>query len=124
MAERKQLAARQALESGEYAYQLGLLKERALHQWRDQERQARSEVAAIYDTEGILHSLWRHVAGNTRKSLATPQAAETVLGAWRAPPTSPGDSKRGTTGAPIDDPTARTLERVVRDAPARWADYQ
>jgi hypothetical protein len=120
---RNELAKDNLLDSGEYAYQVGLTKERALHEWRDEARQAQSEVDAIYEDEGVLHSVWRRLA-SARLSLQTPANAEPVLNAWRSPPTTPGDRQRGTTAGPIDDPTARMLSHVVKGVAERWADYQ
>jgi hypothetical protein len=97
---------------GEPARQIGRLKQDALHQWRDQERQASNEIGAIYDAEGPLHAAWRWRAGAPQKSLTTPARAEPVLNMWREAPSS------------LDDPTLRTLDRVVRDAPSRLTEYQ
>jgi hypothetical protein len=119
---RQELAPKNLLDSGEYMHQLSILKERALHEWRDQERQARRDVAAIYDREGLLHRAWRR--GRTPVTLQTPAAAEPVLDAWRTAPITPGNRERGHAGMAIDDPTTRMLELVVADVSARLADYQ
>lgn len=45
--------------SGAHGLALSLLKERALHEYRDQERQTRRDVAVIEQSETWMHRSWR-----------------------------------------------------------------
>ncbi len=121
--ERRELAARNALNSGEYAYRLGLVKERSLHSYRDQEQLARRDVAAIYDREGWLHGAWRAIRGRPRHTLDTPAKVTPILDVWRTPPSRPGSAP--TSEAPLlNDPTARSVEAILRDLAASTAAFQ
>lgn len=117
-AARAKLAARGMLQSGEYGFRLGLLKEAALHEYRDQQRQAERDVDLIYDAEGWLHGAWRAIRRQPRRALNAPERVEPVLAAWRAPLT------RGGTTAPIDDPTDRPLERAIDQIDESAAAYE
>jgi hypothetical protein len=124
-ATRRALAARGALSSGDYPWELGLVKERALHEWRDQALTAKRDVAAIYDREGWLQDQFRRMRKQPAISLdRTLTAASTVLNCWQAPPAH--DQGGATTIAPGlgNDPTERTLAGAVRDAPGRLREYQ
>jgi hypothetical protein len=118
---RKALSARKMRASGEYAWSLGLVKERALHEWRDQALNAKRDIATIYDREGWLHARvrWRKPQIVLDQTLET---AMTLLDLWRTPPAH--DQGRATSIMPIDDPTDRSLARSVRDAPGRLPEYQ
>jgi hypothetical protein len=105
----KALAARGAFTSGETNYSIALLKERALHEYRDQERQAERDVALIRDTETWMHTRWRSRDGLPFPELGTPEAAEPVLGAWRSSVT------RYDGPTEVVDPARRTLEATVQE---------
>jgi hypothetical protein len=104
------LAARGALYSGDYGYQIGLEKEKSLQAYRDQERQAARDVARIFDREGWLHTVWRVCVRQRRYELVAHLRVEPVVNVWRSPPTKHLSS--ADKPAPIDDPTQRTLERT------------
>jgi hypothetical protein len=121
-AKRGFLSAEGMFNSGEYGYQIGALKGRALHEWRDQERQARRDVDAIHDREGHLHRFVRALRRTPQLRLTAPGRAAPVLAAWRAPLKRHLQSNE--TPLPIDDPTARTLDRAIHDANANPSEYE
>jgi hypothetical protein len=96
--------------SGAHGTALALIKERAPHEYRDQERQAERDVALARERETWLHAFWRRLRGRPFPKLTTPQRAQTVLDAWRSSVTRHGDS-------PIEvvDPTRRTLDEAIQD---------
>jgi len=96
--------------SGAHATALARLKERALHEYRDQERQAERDVALARERESWLHAFWRRRRGRPFPSLTAPKRAQPVLDVWRSSVTRHGDS-------PIEvvDPTRRTLGEVIQD---------
>lgn len=122
-ATREQLNTENLLDGGTYALRVGLVKERALHEWRDEERLAHRDVAALYDREGPLHRFRRAWPTRTpRRQLATPAPAQRILDAWRTPPSN--SQGRSGKSLPFDDPTQRVFTRALADAPTRIAEYQ
>jgi hypothetical protein len=97
--------------SGAHANALALIKERALHEYRDQERQAQRDVALVQERETWMHRFWRRRRGQPFPTLATPERAKPLLDHWRSSVTRHGDS-------PIEvvDPTRHTLPEAVQDA--------
>ena len=95
--------------SGTHGTVLALIKERALHEYRDQERQAERDVALAHERETWLHAFWRRLRGRPFPKLTAPQRAQPVLDAWRSPVVRHGDS-------PIEvvDPTRRTLRDATQ----------
>jgi len=89
---------------------LALIKERALHEYRDQERQAERDVALARERETSLHASWRRRGNRPFPSLTAPKRAQPVLDAWRSSVIRHGDS-------PIEvvDPTRRTLGEAIQD---------
>jgi hypothetical protein len=108
------LAARNAFHSGERGCQSGLTKESALHEYRDEERKAKRTLDALRDRETWLHRLVRWCSRSRPElELLTPVKAVPLLDVWRLPASrhlTPTD-----TPAPVDDPTARTLEGALAD---------
>jgi hypothetical protein len=96
--------------SGAHGTALALIKERALHEYRDQERQADRDVALARERETWLHAFWRRRRGRRFPKLTAPQRAQQVLDAWRSSVVRHGDS-------PIEvvDPTRRTLRDATQD---------
>lgn len=96
--------------SGAHGVALARLKERALHEYRDQERQAQRDVAVANERETWMHAFWRGRRGRPFPSLSTPERAQPVLDTWRSSVTRHGDS-------PIEvvDPTRRVLGEAVQD---------
>src|SRR5262249_6486199 len=111
---RARLAADGILASGEYAYRIGMTKERALHQYRDQVRQARRDIERIYGREGWLHALVRRRVTTQQGKLDAPERARPLIDAWREPPRSGGD-RRLNAPQPWTDPTERTLEKSLSE---------
>lgn len=110
---RAELAAIGALYSGEYAHRVGLAKEAALHNYRDQENTAVTQADAIRAREGTLHGLvraWRRSAGDLE--LRAPGRVLPVLERWATPATqhlSPSDEPQ-----PLEsDPRKRTIESTL-----------
>lgn len=102
------LSARGALRSGERLYELALQKERALHQYRDQERQTRRFVAELEERETIAHAVFRVLLRRRFPELGTPRVARPLLDSWRAP-----EGYEGSPVRQIDDPTERSLRGVL-----------
>jgi hypothetical protein len=96
--------------SGAHGTALALIKERALHEYRDQERQAKRDVALARERETWLHGFWRRRRRPPFPKLTTPQRAQPVLDSWRSSVTRHGDS-------PIEvvDPTRRMLDQAIED---------
>jgi hypothetical protein len=92
---------------------LALLKERALHEYRDQERQACRDVAVVEQTETWAHRWWRRRRGSGFPELTAPSRADRVLEVWRSSVTSHGASP-----VEVVDPTRRTLDDTQRELDA------
>ena len=109
---RNRLNEHNLLFSGEYGYQVGLLKEKALHWYRDQERTAQSRADDIRARETWLHSLVRARRHIAELELHAPERVLPVLDRWAAPVTGhlgPNDQPR-----PLDsDPRKRTIESTL-----------
>lgn len=119
---RGELSARGAFYSGEYGHRLNLAKEAAIHAYRDQERQARRDVALIHDRERWSHRLWRGVTFQPRSQLEIPAQAQELLDAWATPPRkhlSPGDEPQH-----LDDPRKRALDSLLDEIRAGVADFE
>lgn len=99
--------------SGAHAVALARLKERALHEYRDQERQAQRDVALAGERETWPHAFWRRVRRQPFPTLTTPERAHSVLDAWRSSITRHGDP-------PIEviDPARRDLPQAAQEAVA------
>jgi hypothetical protein len=99
--------------SGTHGVALALLKERALHEYRDQERQARRDVAVVEQTETWAHRWWRRRGGRHFPLLTAPRRAERILDVWRSSVRS-----HGTPPIDVVDPTRRTLDDTQRELEA------
>lgn len=97
--------------SGAHGVALARLKERALHEYRDQERQAQRDLALAREREIWMHRFWRSRRGQPLPALATSAKAQPLLDAWRSSVTRHGSS-------PIEvvDPTQRGLNYAIQDA--------
>jgi len=120
--ERGKLAARGAIQSGDYAFRLGLVKEQALHEWRDEERRTQRDVARIRDSEGWQHRIVRRFSRLPNPSLSTSAYVGPILRNWRAPIPPGGD--RSAEPVPLYDPTATSLFDVAAAAEAETDEYQ
>ena len=113
---RDELAARGLFFSGAHTSGVALEKQRTLHSYRDQERQAKRDVAGIHDSERLLHRLWRFISRRRFPNLTTPQSVAPVIDAWRLP------AKRHLgpeeTPPPFEDPTRRTLVETLAEVAA------
>ena len=87
-------------------------KSQALHEYRDEARRARLDVANVIANEGWAHRAWRRLARQPVPALQTPDAARPVLEAWRKPSSMSG-------GRPTwpDDATKRTLDDAIESMP-------
>ncbi len=96
--------ARSLFHSGAHGAALARLKERGLHEYRDQERQARRDVALARERETWAHSFWRRRDSRPFPRLETPDGAKGILDVWRSSVTRHG-------GPPIEvhDSTQRGL---------------
>jgi hypothetical protein len=96
--------------SGTHGTALALIKERALHEYRDQERQAERDVALARERETWLHAFWRRLCGRPFPKLTAPQRAQPVLDAWRS-----SVVRHGASPIEVVDPTRRTLRDATQD---------
>jgi hypothetical protein len=113
---RNDLNKRNAFYSGEYGFQLGTAKERALQAYRDQETRASREAATIPDREGWMHEFWRRWRRKPRHELTAPSRVKPVVDLWRLTPSKHLQPEE--TPPPVDDPSARTLDEVIDDVTA------
>ncbi len=119
---RKELAATNTFYSGQYGHRLNLAKEEAIHAYRDQERQARRDVALIRDREHWPHGLWRKLTRRPLVQLKVPERADEVLDAWATPPSKHLSS--GDVPPRLDDPRNRSLEDVLAEVRSGVADFE
>jgi hypothetical protein len=82
---RDRLAARNLIYSGEYGRQISEEKEGALHSHRDQERDAKRDVARIKNREGWLHETFRGWRRQDFPDLEAPKRVQPVLGGLACP---------------------------------------
>jgi hypothetical protein len=80
---RNRMASERQLYSGALNRQLAHAKAMALHEYRDEERRARRDVAVIRAREGTLHRIWRNLRKQPFPMLETPAKAQPVLNTWR-----------------------------------------
>jgi hypothetical protein len=119
---REELNAENLFYSGEYGRRLNLAKEAEIHAYRDQEPQARRDVALIRDREHWPHGVWRQLTLQPAAQLTVPGRADEVLDAWATPPTkhlSPGDHPPR-----LDDPRSRALEDVLAEVRGGVSDLE
>jgi hypothetical protein len=97
--------------SGAHANALALFKERALHEYRDQERQARRDVAVTQERETWMQTFWRRRRRQPFPTLTAPERAQPLLDHWRSSVTRHGDP-------PIEvvDPFRRGLDTAIQEA--------
>jgi hypothetical protein len=105
---RHQNEAGRKLDAGSYLTGVAVLKEGALHRYRDQERLAQAKLGEWRNTEGFLHGLLRRFWFFAAfPELDTPINAEPILDGWRE------EVSRGLVSAPVSDPTKRPLSWAV-----------
>jgi hypothetical protein len=119
---RNKLAAKGLFYSGSYGVALNLAKEAAIHAYRDQERQARRDVALIRDREHWPHGIWRWLTSQSPAQLKVPDRAGEVLDAWATPPSKHLSS--GDVPPRLDDPRNRSLEDVLAEVRSGVADFE
>jgi hypothetical protein len=107
-AKTEELNRRNLFHSSAHGTAIAVLKEKALHEYRDQERQTRRDVAIVAQAENWMHRLWRR--GGELAQLEAPSRAEPVLEIWRSSVT-----RHGSPSIEVVDPTRRTLEETVRE---------
>jgi hypothetical protein len=107
--EKNQAARSGQLYAGAHLREMAHIKEAHLHAYRDQEREAQRERAALLDSEGWRHRAWRFVARyGPLPPLRKPEEVQPVLEAWREEVNEDGNK------APVSDPTKRPLEWAIR----------
>ncbi len=94
--------------SGAHANALALLKEQALHQYRDELRRVQRSVAALREREGQMHERWRRWDTRSFPTLDTPAKAQPILDTWRSSIT-----RHGSDQIEVHDPTRRDLDDVL-----------
>jgi hypothetical protein len=109
----EQLNKKGLLQSSEYGRQIGLLKETALHWYRDQERTAQSQADEIRAREGAVHGFVRAWRFKTLDiELKAPGRVLPILERWAEPPTR--HLSATDTPQPLEnDPRHRTVERTL-----------
>jgi hypothetical protein len=114
-----ELNARNLFYSGAHASALARAKELALHEYRDQERQARRDIAAIRGRERWMHRLWRRLKRLPLPELTADSRVKPVLDAWRSSVIRHGDPP-----VEVHDPTRRLLDYTLSElAAAGTKDY-
>ena len=107
---RKQLQGiREHIGAATLGQELATAKAHALHEYRDEARRARRDVALIRGREGWMHRVSRKVSGRPSPTLMAAEKAEPVLDSWRRQVLEPA----GEPPTPVEDPTARTLDVAV-----------
>lgn len=104
--------------SGHHGKQIALAKERALHRFRDQERQALRDAATIRDRETWPHLLYRARKGIPSPELRAPGRVAPVLEVWRRPVRRHLSSKSDES-VEVNDPSRRTLDDTHAKLAAR-----
>jgi len=99
---------RNLLWSGRHGVLISLAKEKALHQYRDQERQALRDVALLREREGLGHRFWRWVERRGPPELTAHHQVHPILDVWRAAVTRHD-------GEPLTprDPTGETFQEAI-----------
>jgi hypothetical protein len=103
----KKMAPVGLLWSSERHYQLSMLNEAALHEWRDEERAAARFRAALLARETFAHRWWRHLLGGVTPELSGVTRADPILDQWVTVRDSDGNQ------ITVDDPRARSPESVT-----------
>jgi hypothetical protein len=85
--------SRNLYSSSTHANALALVKERALHEYRDELRRVERIVAALGEGEGEMHAYWRERREQPFPGLQTPHEAEPLLDAWRSSITRHGSDQ-------------------------------
>lgn len=85
----KELAARNAIFSGDRLWKLAKAKERALHAYRDQERQAYRFSAGLAGRERHAHRVYRRWTKRPFVQLTTPERARPILDLGASPRATP-----------------------------------
>lgn len=98
--------------SSTHATAIAHLKEKALHEYRDQERQARRDIALTKEREGLLHRYWRRRKTRPFPSLKAPDDAAPILDIWRSSIT-----RHGSPPIEVQDPTKRSLAQARQNEP-------
>lgn len=110
---REELSKSNLLYSGTYIRQVGDAKATAFHRYRDQERAAKRELAALRDAETWIHWLWRAIRKRRRGlDLTAPADVGPILAEWAVPLSR---QAHGNEQVPFVDPRARTVESVVAE---------
>lgn len=104
----EQSAAKGVHESGINGRALAEAKERALHEYRDEEWKTRADLAQLRAKEGAWHGLWRLLRRRPPPALTTDTAVRPFLNRWREPVT-----RHGTGSAVPLDRTTRTSTEAL-----------
>jgi hypothetical protein len=105
-------------ETGEEAHARALaqVREESLRAYRDSERAARHQRAALRDTEGWQHDVWRWVTARGQlPPLRIPRKVKPLIDAWREP------ISFGAVSARVSDPTSRGLDEILAELAQKQA---
>jgi hypothetical protein len=104
--------------SSEHANALARAKERALHEYRDQERQALRDVTHLREGEGRAHAFWRRIRGLGPPELTAHHKMQPALDLWRSSITRHGDSP-----VEVRDPTRESFQSTLTEMQLNHSDY-
>jgi hypothetical protein len=99
-----------SFHSSAHAYDLAEAKEQALHEYRDQERQALRDVMRIRESEGLAHLFWRSQVGLRPPELTGPDRVQEMLDFWRSSVT-----RHQAEPVEVRDPTRETFETTLAE---------
>jgi hypothetical protein len=109
---------RNLFHSGAHAAALAQAKEKALHEYRDQERQARRDVSRLRAAEGLFHTFWRRWQRLDRPQLTAHHRVQPALDYWRSSITRHGDSP-----VEVRDPTRETFQSTLTEIQLSSRDF-
>lgn len=109
------LSGRGLLYSGIHGAAVAEAKADALHEYRDQEEQAKIDLARLRAKEAAWHFVWRRLRGRPAPSLTAREQVEPFLERWREPVTRHG-SGAGDSVTPLDR-TTRTRDDALAELP-------
>jgi hypothetical protein len=104
---RQQAAAAGVSRGGTIPQATAKVKAISLHRYRDQERQARRDIAVIRGREDWMHRAYRRWKKLPDPQLTAPQRVQLVLNTWRKPVIVADAS------VAVRDPTQHTLDETI-----------
>lgn len=103
--------------SGAHGLSRAMAKAQALHDYRDEEWQARLELARLRSREGGWHWIWRKLRRRPAAHLTVQERIEPFLDRWREPVTKHLSQCEGEGVVPVDR-TRRTYDDALAELPS------